>query len=85
MAICRLSKQARVKLQTLIDNYDTAWSSLILFLLDMQSDWLSEINERSEKWKKSAAGQSAQERLNTLDAWLNKLPDDAPTDIDAFK
>lgn len=82
MAICKLTKSEKAELQKLVDAYDGARSELAEFLGSRQSDWETEIEERSEKWREGEAGQEAQGRLDTLTAWLDEMPEDVQIDVD---
>jgi len=74
MPLCKLSKDEKVELQKLVDAYDNARSSLVDFLTEVQGEWEEEMEEKSDKWKEGEAGTQAQDRLDTLCAWIDELP-----------
>lgn len=75
MATCKLTKAESAELQKLVDALDAAQSALTEWLSERQAEWESAIEDRSEKWRESEAGQEAQERLDTLTGWLDEIPE----------
>jgi hypothetical protein len=82
MALCKLSKAEKAELQPLVDAFESARSELADWLLSVQGEWESAIEEKSEKWRESEAGQEAQSRLDTLGVWLDELPEEMAIDVD---
>lgn len=83
MAICKFTKPEKIELQKLIDAFDAARSALVDFLSGIQGEWESAIEDKSERWREGEAGAEAQDRLDTLGAWLEGLPEEVLIDLDA--
>jgi hypothetical protein len=80
MATCKLTKAQQHRLETLVEAYEMARGELSSFLADVQSDWQGDMDDKSEKWTEGEAGQEAQERLDTLTAWLDEMPGECVVD-----
>jgi hypothetical protein len=83
MAICKLTKAELAELQMLVDAYDSARSGVLEFLTSLQADWEGELDDKSEKWREGQAGQEAEGRKETLDSWIDELPDDVNGQTDS--
>lgn len=82
MVVCKLSKAQKVELQKLLDAFDTARSDLTQFLIDIQGEWETALEEKSERWHESEAADAAQARVDTVIGWLAELPEDGVFDVD---
>jgi hypothetical protein len=81
MAICKLTKAKQKELDELVGKYDSARGELLDWLVDVQSDWEAAVEEKSEKWRQGA-GAEAVSRLDTLQTWVEELPEDCPIDAE---
>ena len=78
----KLTKREALELRTLIDNYELARTALSERLDEIASEWEAELEEKSDRWKESDAGQSAQENVDTLRGWHDQFPDAFDGDVD---
>lgn len=83
-AICTLTKVERAELERLVDLFSGARSDIESYLTDLIDAWQEALDGRSEKWRESEAGAEAQERLETLQGWLEGLPEDDVPDFDSL-
>jgi len=75
MPAFKLSPKAGAELARAILDYDTAREALGEMLEDIATDWESALEDKSEKWRASDAGQEAQEATDNMRAASDAMPE----------
>jgi hypothetical protein len=71
----KITKKEAAELQALVDAYEAAQDALGKALAEIHEEWENEYHEKSEGWQESAAGQAAEDRIDTLWAMIEELPE----------
>jgi hypothetical protein len=80
----KLNKKEAARLQALADAYETAREELSQALEDLASEWESEFEEKSDRWKEGDAGREANERVEAVRGWCDEFPDSFDVDFTAL-
>jgi hypothetical protein len=75
MAICKLTKAEATELQVLIDAATAANNALTERLNEIVANWDSEFEKRSKRGQEGEVGLAAQERIDRVYSWLDRLPE----------
>lgn len=82
MALCKLTKAEKAELESLIAGYEQARAALGEKLDILAGDWEEILDEKSDTYRDSEAGQQAQERADQMRAWFDELPDEGEFSFD---
>jgi len=67
MAFCKLTKEQKGVLESLFNEFDMARDHLHSELNEIVNEWTEEMDEKSDRYKESEAGQQAQERIEAIE------------------
>lgn len=82
MPAFKLTNKQAQELDQLVGDYERTKDALREWLDDLAADWESALEDRSERWHESDAGQRAKDRTDTVRIWADELPEGEPN-IDA--
>lgn len=78
---CKMTKAQQDTFSNLINNFNSARQDIENFLTELKDDWEDDLQNKSESYQESQAGQDAQERIDTLDGWMDEVANDFEPDI----
>lgn len=76
-----LTRDEREDLAKLADKAREALSDLYGRVEEILLNMESEFGDKSERWQEGGAGQEARERIDSIEAWRDELPDPEFSDM----
>lgn len=77
---CKMTKTQQKTFENLISTFNNARQDIENFLDELKGEWESELEDKSEGYTETQAGQDAQERISILESWLDEIPNDFEPD-----
>lgn len=71
----KITQKEAAEIQKLVAAYEKDCQDLREALIAILDEWESDWSDKSKSWQESDRGQSAQDRIDTLAAWIDEIPE----------
>ena len=78
----RLTKKEAADLDGLVQAFEEARTSLEERLNEIATEWEFAVDEKTDRWRDSETGQTAQERIDLVRMWCDEMPGEGEPQID---